>query len=88
MQSELEKLRQEKGIEWRGSRRWVLQNTTPTRPRLSAQRTGWMMLITGVAALGFKAGPQQDLPPAFGTRSILQRVDQSNSENNATYNAS
>ena len=47
------------------------------------------MLITGVAALSFTAGPQQDLPPAFGTRSILlQRVDRSDSENNATYNAS
>jgi hypothetical protein len=69
----------------------VLGVKTPPQPAhqgASAQRTGWMMLITGVAALGFKAGPQQDLPPAFGTRSILQRVDQSNSENNATDNAS
>ena len=43
------------------------------------------MLATGFAALGFTVARQQDLPPSFGTRSILQRVG---SENSTTYNAS
>jgi len=42
------------------------------------------MLVSGIAAIGFTVGRQQDLPPSFGTRSILQRVG---SENSTTYNA-
>ena len=43
------------------------------------------MLATGFAALGFTVARQQDLPPSFGTPSILQRAG---SENSTTYNAS